>query len=121
MRLEIENTQLKRQNAELKTQLMQLKKAQAQLPTKPYYRTIQIQKLCEKYPACKRWAAQSYQQDNVFLIKSIKPILKGKVSIPFIYSSSYEKATVLYIEFRSYENWTNLVSLDVAHDGKPLQ
>ena len=120
LRLEIENAQLKHQNAQLKTQLMQLKKTQAQTPTKPYYRTVQIQQLCEKYPTCKKWAKQWYQKDELFEIKSIQSVVEQNTPIPFVYSPDHKTTTVFRIDFRHSMRSQLFISLAVAHDGKPI-
>lgn len=117
LRLEVENNQLKRQNAELKKQIIQ---SQAKY-TYPYYRTVKIQQLCEKYPACKKWAKERYQKDKLFEIKSIQTVVEQPASIPFIYKPDYKTATILQIDFRNSMRSQLFMFLKVALDNKPIQ
>ena len=113
----MQNNQLKRQNAALEKRISQL---QAQF-TYPYYKTAKIQQLCEKYPACKRWAKERYQQDKLFEIKFIQPVVEQNTPIPFIYNPAYKTTTVLQITFRNSMRPHLFLFLAVAHDGKPIQ
>lgn len=120
LRLEVENKILKQQNAQLKKQMEHLKKIQAQYP-RPYYRTVEIQQLCEKYPVCKKWAKGRYQKDKFFEIKSIRTVIEQNAPLPFIYSPDYKTTTVLQIDFRNISRPQLFTFLAVAHDGKPIQ
>ena len=121
LRLEIENAQLKRQNTQLQNQITQLKKVQAQLPTKPYYRTKQIETICQKYPVCKKWAEKQYKLDQFFEITSIQALRVKENSYPPFYQNPYKTSITLSISCRTQFQHNLFTGLTVAYDDHPIQ
>ena len=106
---------LERKNAQLNNQI---KKA---ITLKPYYKTMEIQNLCEKYPAAKREIEDMYKfQYLKFQLTEAWITQEKPINLPFL-KHSYKTITVFHGRARAYNRGTILIRFPVAYDGKPIK
>ena len=118
LRLQTENEVLKRENDSLQKQVASLQKITQNLPSKPYYLTKQAEKICEKYPACKKEAEQEYKENPLFQITSIDTMECDQLYFPW-QKRTIKTFTRLTAHYRSDPRY--FFSIPVALDGKPIQ
>lgn len=114
IRLSTENKILQEENAKLREEIAKLQKQKATL--KPYYKTADIERVCEKYPVCKNWAVERYQKDDLFYVTSIE-IHNEKVLSFFGKKARGEVKTVLSAQCRESYPGPCFFKATVAYDG----
>lgn len=118
IRLSIENKALQEENKQLRERIADLEKKPA---PKAYYKTLDIEKICEKYPHCQKWAVENYQRDNLFEITSIEASERAVLSSRW-QRRSHKTATHLSIKYRtSYPGPHFLSGMIVAYDGIAIE
>ena len=117
IRLSAENQILQQENAKLREEIAKLQK-QKETP-KPYYRTADIEKTCEKYPRCKKWAVGSYQSDKFFTVNTIE--LRNEPVLTLLGKKPGETRTVLTAKCSSSYPGICFYEGVVAHNGVAIE